>query len=285
MKKNIKHFIYVNIGIILMAFSFSFFLEKNNIVTGGVTGLSLIITKFIDIDTSFIVLILNLIILLLCLIFLGKKQFISALYGSLIYPVYIYLIDLIIKNVNLELDMFLTIIFSSFILGLGLGLVLKYNYNTGGTDILQQILHKYFHIPYSVSLYFLDGSVVLIGGLVYNISTALYAIIFVFISGYVMDAVIYGGFNKRACFIISDKKDEIKNFVINEIVRGVTEVYIKGGYLNNDKKMLIIVLNTNEYIKLIKEIDKIDKNAFLFVTKTSEVRGLGFSIEDNEKRI
>ena len=285
MKKNIKHFIYVNIGILLMAFSFSFFLEKNNIVTGGVTGLSLIITKFIDIDTSFIVLILNLIILLLCLIFLGKKQFISALYGSLIYPVYIYLIDLIIKNVNLELDMFLTIIFSSFVLGLGLGLVLKYNYNTGGTDILQQILHKYFHIPYSVSLYFLDGSVVLIGGLVYNISTALYAIIFVFISGYVMDAVIYGGFNKRACFIISDKKDEIKNFVINEIVRGVTEVYIKGGYLNNDKKMLIIVLNTNEYIKLIKEIDKIDKNAFLFVTKTSEVRGLGFSIEDNEKRI
>lgn len=281
----VKKFIIINIGLILVAFSFSLFLDSKNIVTGGVTGLSIVINNiFKGLDSSLFVLIINIIILIIAFFTLNIKFFLNSIYGSIALPIYIFIMNKVLPYLNIYIDdMFLIIIFSSVLIGVGIGLVLRNNSSTGGVDIIQSILFKYFHISYSVSLYVIDFLIILLGYLVFkNMEVTLYSFIFVFISGYIIDVVIYGGFNKKSCFIISDKKDDIKDIIISKINRGVTEINVTGGYLNNDKVMLLCVLYTNEYIKLRQLVEKIDPNSFMFVSKATEVRGLGFTIEEEK---
>lgn len=286
-KKFIKEFVAINIGVFLTAFAFSVFLDSNNIVIGGVGGIGIILreTLTLKVPTSAIIFGLNMILLILGLIFLGKEFFLKTAYGSLVYPLYTFLSELIYKRLLHgeaadEKHFLIIIIFASAITGLGLGLSIRNGGSTGGTDILQNIFLKYFKMPLSVSLVILDGIVVVIGGLVFkDFNYVLYGILFIIISGYVLDNVVFGGFNVRAVHIISKNHDEIKKCVITTFNRTVTEIYARGGYSGEDTKMLICILSTNEYYRLRAIIQEVDDTAFVYVTKATEVHGEGFTYE------
>lgn len=282
--KKVKDFLSLNFWIFIMAFSVCLFISPFNIVGGGVSGLGILIEYITTKDFTIFVLLLNIVFALAGLIFLGKKYFINTIYGSLAYPLFLFLSNALIKLINIELiDPFACTIFGAILSGIGLGNVVKRRYNTGGVDILQQILFKYFNMPYSKSLFIIDGLIVTLGAIFINFQSALYGIVYVILSGFVLDNVIFGGYNKRAVYIISNKEEEIKKHVLEKIQRGLTNIYIEKEYTKEKQKMLLCVLSTNEYFELRRLIQEIDPTAFVFVTKATEVLGLGFSLEDDDK--
>ena len=288
-KEHLKDWSLVTLGNLLVAFSFSFFLDPNNLVIGGTTGLATILRELFSIDPSITAFVINTALLIVGLFLLGKEFFIKTVYSTLVFPVMIKLLNLLYNLITpkgevLISDPMLVILFSSLILGIGIGLVLRQGGTTGGTEVGQKILFKYMHIPFSVSLFLIDGVIILLGALLIkeegqfmDFHMVLYAVIFAYISGLVMDQIVFSGFNSRAVNIISDKNEEIKQRILNDFERGVTEVKVVGGYTNNDKTKLVCLLSSNEFYKLKGIIHEIDPNAFFYVVRASEVSGEGFT--------
>lgn len=280
-------FLKITIGVAIVALAFSFFLNPKDLVIGGVSGIGILLKNLIDgFNPAFTILILNIILLFIGLGLLGKDFFIKTVYGSLAFPVFIFLFDKLYAVIGIaediiNLDMVVLVLFASVISGIGLGIVLKFGGTTGGTEIVQKIFFKYFHLPFSVSLYILDGIVILAGFLlnVMDFQTMLYAIIFTFTCGLVIDRVVYSGFNRRAVYIISKKNEEIKKHILEDFERGLTSIRVVGEYTNKEQVMLMCVLNSKEYNKLKTIVNEIDENAFYFVVRAHEVGGEGFTYE------
>lgn len=286
-RKKILEFFYITIGVAITSFGFSFFLNPKNLVIGGVSGVGILLKNFIPgFDPALTIFIINILLLFLGLFLLGKDFFVKTAYGSIIFPFFIFVFDIIYKVTGVDaeiqnLNMMLLVLFSSIISGIGLGVVLKFGGTTGGTEVVQKIFHKFFHLPFSTSLYILDGLVIFTGLLlgVTNFETFLYAIVFTALCGQVIDAVIYTGFNRRAVYIISKKSEEIKKHILEDFERGLTSIRVVGEYTKNTQEMLLCVLSSNEYNKLKVIINDIDENAFYFVVRANEVGGEGFTYD------
>lgn len=279
-KQKFLEWLYITLGVMIAAFSVSFFLDPINLVIGGVTGIGIILKYLFHQDISVYIFVLNLVLLFVGLIFLGKNFFVKTVYGSLLFPVFVKLFNLLYKVIvsNPIEDKILVILFSSILMGLGIGIVIKYGGTTGGTEIPQQILMKYFQIPYSVSLYILDGMVLILGFIVFrDITVVLYGLVYIFLSGFVMDSFIFSGFNKRAIFIISEESEKIKQRILSDLERGVTQIKIVGGFSNEEKKLLVCLLSSFEYYKLKKIIEDYDPHAFYYAVRADEVSGEGFT--------
>lgn len=286
-KKKLLEYVFITLGVAITSFAFSFFLNPRNLVIGGVSGAGIIIKDFIPgFDPALTILIINVLLLIIGLFLLGKDFFIKTLYGSLIFPLFIYIFELVLKGFKLEsqiheLDMVLIVLIASFIMGIGLGIVLKFGGTTGGTEVVQKIFFKYLHLPFSTSLYILDGIVIFAGFItgVADMQSFLYAIIFTFLCGMVIDSVVYSGFNRRAVYIISKNNEVIKKHILEDFERGLTSIKVVGEYTKNEQEMLLCVLNSNEYNKLKQIINDVDPNAFFFVVRANEVTGEGFTYD------
>lgn len=281
-KDRVKQFLLVAFGVMVSAFSYSFFLRPNNVVIGGVSGIGVMVNSLGKVDDSLIMLIINIGLMILSLIFSGKDFFLKTVFGASVYPVFTYIFNLLYDAINIDfstIDPMLVIIFSALIMGCGLGIAVKHGGSTGGTEIPQKMLYDKLHLSYSISLFLIDGTVILTGFFIMNQSLdfLLYEILFVYLCGQIMDAVIFSGFNKRAIHIISDKCDEIRDVLIKDFSRGVTGVRVFGEYSRKEKKMLVCVMSSLEYNKLRDIIGSIDSKAFFYCMKASEVRGEGFT--------
>ncbi|MDD5183461.1 MAG: YitT family protein, partial [Bacilli bacterium] len=196
-RKRLFDLFIMTFGVMLVALSYSFFLQPNNIVIGGVSGVGVIYQYLSGIDPALLMLITNLLLLIIGLIFLGRSFFLKSIYGSLMFPVFVKIFNIVFdylpnsfQNQITNIDLFLIVVFSSIIMGIGLGIVVKRGGTTGGTEIPQNILFKYFHISFSVSLLILDGAVILTGFLVLkSLSLALYSIIFTFICNFYLRSI------------------------------------------------------------------------------------------------
>lgn len=316
-KKHIKDFLTINLGVFLMAMAYSILIDRNKLVIGGVGGIATILSNAITglkINSSFIILIINVVLLLIALIFVGKKFFLKTLYTSLIYPVYVFMFEkiiLLLQDVVPDLSLtkeelaiklsdialgqnaanaimagsyLLVIIFGAVISGFGLGLALKKGASTGGVDIIQQILLDRIKIPFSISLLMIDGTIVTVAAIYFkDFFMILYGFLFIYLSGVVLDAIVFSGFNSRAVYIITSDPEAVKNKIYSVLERGVTEIYSRGGYRQEDKKMLVCVMSNNEFYKMKTLILEIDKRAFIFVARVSEVHGEGFTYDSPEQ--
>ena len=290
-KNKIKDILFITLGVAIGSFTFSFFLNPNNINIGGPSGVGIIIKSLTGgkFEPATIILILNIILLIISLITIGKDFFLKTIYGSLLYPVLMYffdfLYDVIVKYApkfnSVEFDPLLVHPFAAILMGYGLGIAMKHGGSSGGTEVLQKMGFKYLHIPYSLCMYIVDGIIIFSGFLCMDlhVDSLLCVIIFVFLEGFVMDATIFSGFNRRAVYVISDKCDEISNVILTTFSRGVTSLKVVGEYSKSDKKMLMCVLSSREYYRLRDTIEKVDDKAFFYVVRANEVRGEGFSYE------
>jgi len=272
-----EQYIMMSIGIIVMVMGFYYFIIPSDLVTGGVTGIGLVLNKLINVEISYIVFVFNVLLLLVGLVTMGKKLFIKSIFGSLFFPLVLFLFEQFAPTLDIQGDYVIAVTFGGLLLGLGFGLVIKYGGTSGGSDIPIKILNKKFNIPISISIYMIDGIIILFGVLVffeeYGINAGLYAIITMYISGVVADRVVVGNLSKKAVQIITDFPEEIKNAIYSSVVRGVTEVPIQGGYSKSQKTMLITVITKQEYYVIRNIIATIDPAAFVFVTSASEIQG------------
>lgn len=276
MKEKIRDYVLVTMGCLISAIGINGFMAANNIVSGGIGGLSLSLQAMFGWEAGTVALAINIPLLVLCYFFLGKSTFISTLYGSFVFPIFI---NLTAKMPSLTQNQLLGAVFGAIILGVGMGLVFMGNSSTGGTSIPIWILHKYTPLSLGVAMTIVDGIVVLTGLIAFkNIDTVLYSIIALLIIGYVVNLMIAGFQSSKNIMIISEKSAMIKEKVAEVANRGVTEIPIFGGYTGREKRMLMITVLTVEVPTIEHLAQKIDPAAFIIIMPATQVMGRGFSL-------
>lgn len=273
MKNKVMRIIFLLIGLILYSLSFNIFLSPNELVFGGISGLSIIIKSIFNLDTSIFIFIVNSFILLLSYFLLGKEMTIKSIVGSLLLPVFIKLSEPLSLLITESLSLELASIYGGVLAGLGLGLVYKVGFTTGGTDILNQIFNKYFGISIGTSMIIIDGVILISSVFVFGLIKSMYALIALFIISKLTDRVILGISNSKTFYIVTDEPVKVKDFVIKKMGHGITEFNAYGGFKKESQKVLFCVIPTYEYFKLKQGINEIDKDAFFVVLDSYEVNG------------
>ncbi|MFA5602737.1 MAG: YitT family protein [Bacilli bacterium] len=276
-KNRIGRYTQTLIGIFFVALSFNLFMLPNNIVCGGVSGLSIIGHDMFDIEPATFIFIASIILLLSSLVFLGKKNTARTLVGSLLFPLFVKITVPLVDLINLkDIDLLLVSIFGGVMSGFGAGLIFKSGFTTGGTDILNQIVSKYFKVSIGKAMLINDGLIVLIGGFVFGAQMVLYAIIVLYIISIMTDKVILGISQSKAFYIVTSKEKEVRAFILENLSHGMTVLDAHGGYSGDKQKVLMCVIPTKEYFKFKEGVSIIDNEAFFVVTDAYEVVGGAF---------
>lgn len=280
MKKSIKQKIRIKeliefiIGCFLVALAFNLFMSPNNLVAGGVSGFSLILKHFFGLNPSTIISVANVFLIILSFLVLGKEKTKATILGSILFPIFVSLTEHLSTYISFkESEMILIAVFGGVLQGLGAGLIFRAGYSTGGTDILNMIVSKIFKISLGNSMFFTDGTIIVIGAFVFGFNHLMYSLIILYLISTLTDKVVLGISDSKAFYIITSKEKEVKDFVINELKHGVTEFNAKGGYNSENQTVLMSVIPTREYYKLKEGIHNIDKNAFFVAMDSYEVKG------------
>ena len=273
-KIRIKELIEFIIGCFLVALAFNLFMSPNNLVAGGVSGFSLILKHFFGLNPSTIISVANVFLIILSFLVLGKEKTKATILGSILFPIFVSLTEHLSTYISFkESEMILIAVFGGVLQGLGAGLIFRAGYSTGGTDILNMIVSKIFKISLGNSMFFTDGTIIIIGAFVFGFNHLMYSLIILYLISTLTDKVVLGISDSKAFYIITSKEKEVKDFVINELKHGVTEFNAKGGYNSENQTVLMSVVPTREYYKLKEGIHNIDKNAFFVAMDSYEVKG------------
>lgn len=276
--KTVKEYVFITIGVFLVALSLEFFLAPNKIAAGGVTGIAIIINNYVPrLPIGLLVLIMNIILLVIGFIAIGNKFGAKTIYSSLMLSGIIWSIDRVVTpDMVVTRNQLLASIFGTFLSGIGLGIVFNQNASTGGTDILAKILNKFIHVDIGKSLLAVDFIVTLFAAISFGAEAGMYALLSVIINGFVIDNVIEGLNISKQILVMSTKNDLISKFIIEELERGCTILHGRGGYTKEDSHILYTVLGRKEFIRLKGYIHDVDQKAFISITHAHEVLGEGF---------
>ncbi len=259
-----------------MASAISLFYAPNDMVTGGFSGIAIIIEKVTSglIPIWLTNVVLNVPLFLVGFKIIGKKFLMKTLFATLFFSVALYFLDFVPR---FETDLTLAAVFGGTLSGIGLGLVFKSKATTGGTDLLASLLNKFLkHVSVSKILFAIDSCIIVLGFFVFGPTKAMYAIIAVFVATKVIDFVLEGLSFAKAVFVISAKTPEISKFILADLNRGVTSLSGKGMYTNTEKDVLLCVVSSKEVFNLKEFIKNIDESAFVIVADVREVLGEGF---------
>lgn len=269
-----KSLIMIIIGTLICALSFNIFIVPHDILPGGVSGISIIVNEYFDINRSLFILISSVILLIISYIFLGKEKTFKSIFGSILFPILVFVTEKILLNHHLVVNnVLLSSIFGGVTFGLGLGLVYKENYTTGGTDIINQILHKYLYTSMGTGVIITDGLVLLFGASIFGFEILMYSIITLYLISTVIDKVMLGISNSKSFYIITCEPKKVSEYIINDLKHGVTILDGKGAYSEENKSVLLTVIPTSDYYKLKEGLRLIDNKAFFVVSDSYEVGG------------
>lgn len=272
MKDIVKKYVTLVIGLFLYAFAYNMFLKPNDIVAGDVDGIANIFKSIIN--PNLLITILCIFLLIISFPLLGVKTSMGSVIGTLLFPVFVTLTSNIAEYITIDSsDMLLIAIVAGIVRGVGYGLTFKMGFTTGGTDILNQIVAKYFHTSIGTAMLIVDGSIVISGGFVYGFDKMFYALIVLYLLSVLTDRIMLGISKSKAFYIITEEEEKVKDYIMNELNHGVTIIPVKGGYTKEKQKMLMCVIPTREYYRLKEGISNIDKDSFFVITDSYEVKG------------
>ena len=269
-KNIIKRYILLIIGSLIYSIAYNVFFVPNNLVYGGSGGIAMIIKDYID--PSITIMAISIIAFILGYIFLGKRYAFNSLIGSLLFPLFVELT----KNVSLPVptdDMMLIVICVSVLIGFATGLIGRAGLTTGGVDTIINIISKKLKISTGNAFLIVNGIIVLIGGYTFGWRILLYALIIIYIINIVTDKIMLSVSENKTFFIVTSKVDEVKDYIMNNLSRGVTVLDAHGGYSDSKQKVIMAVVPTIEYFKAKEGIKEIDENAFFTIMDSYHVLG------------
>ena len=267
-----KRYVFLLIGTLIYALAYNLFFFKNNIVYGGASGISIITQKIID--PSAMIFILNVLFLIMSLIFLGKKQTFNSVVGSLLYPLFVNLTKDVGNYIKIDnSNLLLIAIIGGVCVGTAAGIVFKSGFTTGGTDILNQIVAKYFKVSMGTSMLLTDGIITIAGGFFFGWTKVLYAVIVLYIINIMVDKVVLGISSSKAVYITTNEDDAVIDYLLNELDLGITLIETRGGYTNKKDQIIMCVVPTSDYFIVSEGIEHIDPKAVILVTDAYQTSG------------
>lgn len=275
-KIGLKDVLQVVLGSFILALAFQLFLLPNEIISGGVSSLSIIIYEVIGLAPSFTQYLFNIPLLVTSFVFLGKEIGMKSVIGSLVFP---FFTGLVSSLPPLTDDLFLAALFGGVVTGIGVGTVYRGKGSTGGTSTVAQLIAKYGNMTLGNAMLFADISVIIIGFFVFDLEAILYGVITLTVASRVIDIVLVGASVQKTIFIITDETEKIRAEILDNFDRGVTLLDARGGFQNDPKEMMMVVIEEREITALREMIIETDDDAFVVVMAASEVMGRGFSLE------
>jgi uncharacterized membrane-anchored protein YitT (DUF2179 family) len=268
-------FEYVNvlIGSAIIALSFNVFLLPNQIASGGVSGISTITLNVLGWEPAYVQWAFNIPLFIAGVILLGKQFGVKTLVGTIFLPFVVFLTKDIAPW---TMDALLGALFGGIGVGLGLGIVFRGNASTGGTDLAAQIINKYTGLTLGTCVVLIDGLIVITAAIVFDIERGLYALIALYVTSRTIDLVQVGFGRSKTAMIITNKQEEVREGILNKIDRGVTKLSAYGGFTDNERPVLLCVVDQREFTKLKQLVKTVDPTAFVVVMDASEVLGEGF---------
>ena len=271
---------YIILGTGIMATGIQCIYDPIGLVTGGFTGLAIIVKSvsavFVDggIPLWLTNVMLNVPVFLYAYIRMGRKYIGRTAFGTVMLSVWLYLIPSIDLT---EGDFLLAALFGGVFCGGGMGLILRGNATTGGTDLVASLIQQRLrHYSVVQIMFVLDGLIVLAGMFIFGIHPTLYAIVAIFVTTKVGDAVLEGFKYSKAAYIITDSYEEVAEVLMRDLDRGMTGLMAKGMYTGRDKCVLYCVVSRKQIVTLKELVVGIDPNAFVIVSDVHEVLGEGF---------
>jgi len=277
MKEEIKEFLIITLGFLLVSIGVEYFYVPVHITGGGITGIAIVLNYHMpSLPIGMLMMVMNVLLFIIGFVFIGGNFGAKTIYASFGVSGTIWLIETILKPHGLTNDVLLSAIIGTLLIGTGLGIVFSQNASTGGTDIIAKILNKFFHLDLGKSLQTVDIFVVILTGITFGIATALYSVVCVFLNGMLIDKVIEGFTSVKAVMVFSNNSAHIQKYIINEIDRGCTAFEGQGGFTGNRSSVIYSVMDRTQLIKLRTYIKKNHPDSFIIVSEAHEVLGKGF---------
>ena len=266
-------------GNCLLAFTVAAFIIPQGIIMGGATGVGIVFSRFLPLETATIVLVLNLLALVLGGVVLGKKFVMTTVASSLLYPLFLGMVQKIPGIDSVTDNLMLAALFGGGLVGIAVGLVMRVGSSTGGTDVVNLVLHKWTHIPVSVTVYLTD--IVILGGqaLFADPEQILYGIVLLVVETVALDRVMLLGQSQIQLFVVSSEYEAIRRKILDELQAGATMVCIETGMTGQQQRGVLCVIPPRKLFAAKELIQQVDPAAFLTITQIKEVRGQGFTTE------
>lgn len=276
----IKEYIMIAIGTALIAFSVASIYDPSGFVTGGFSGLAIIVKQLTaelvpgGVPLAVTNLILNIPVFLIAIRLKGWNYIVKTLFGTVMLSFWLGVLPVIPIA---EGDFLLTALYGGIVMGAGIGLVFLSQATTGGTDLIAAIIqHFWRHYSIADIMQVIDAVIVLAGAYLFGIQMVLYAVISIYLVSKISDGIIEGLKFSKAAFIITCKPDEVSQILMDDLSRGVTGLSAKGMYSGQKKNMLFCVVSRKEIVRLKELTLSLDPDAFVIVTDVREVLGEGF---------
>lgn len=258
-------------GMLISAMAFNLFFLPYDVIPTGSSGLALLISEISGLEVSLVTFMLCLLLLLLGFLIFGFEYALNMVAVTILYPSFLKSTTIITRLIDLEnTSLFLIVVIGGACFGVSNGLIKKSSFSPGGLTVVYDFLNKYFHISFGYASFIVNGLMIFVSGFMFGFNNAIYAIISLLVSSYIVDRVIIGISNNKVFYIITDKPLEIREYITNNLNYSVTVVKARGGYSNKKKKMLMCVVPTIEYLKLKELVNVIDKKAFFLIADVYE---------------
>ena len=277
MKSKLKNFSLLTISTLIMAVGIYFFKFANNFTFGGITGIAVLVAKFLPISASDFSFVVNILLLIIGWIVLGQSFAEKTAYSTILLSVSLSLLERIYPMSHpLTNEPLLELIFAILLPALGSAILFNIGASSGGTDVIAMILKKYTSVDIGKGLMISDLIFTLAGFLVFNVETGLYSLFGLIMRSALIDNFIES-FNRSKYFhVVTSNATCICDFIQNDLQRGATIVNATGAFTGDDKYIILTVLSPSQAVKLRNFIKEHDPKAFLLVSNTSEIIGKGF---------
>lgn len=271
-KASVVDFLMINLGTAVCAAAIFFFLMPSHLAIASISGLSIVLSNVIPLPVSAITMIFNIVLLGVGFLLIGPEFGAKTVYSSLMLPVFMGILEGAFPNFQSIMgDPFIDMICYLFAVSAGLAMLFVRNASSGGLDIIAKLLNKYFRMELGKAMSMAGMVVALSSGLVYDAKTVILSVLGTYLNGIVLDHFIFGIDKKRRVCILSEKLDEIKDFILHTLHSGATIYESYGAYSMQPRREIIAVVDKNEYAQLMKFVTKLDPDAFMTIYDVNEV--------------
>ncbi len=265
-------FAVITFGTTIAAAAVFFFLMPSKVSVGSISGLAIVLANFIPLSVSVITMIFNVGLLAISFVLIGKDFGTKTVYTAILLPIIIGIFEVVFPdNQSIMGDPFLDVICYDFLVSVGIAMLFNRNASSGGLDIVAKLMNKFFHMEIGSAMSLAGMAVAVSSIFVSDMKIVVLGILGTYINGIVVDHFIFGFDMKKRVCIVSEKEEEIRSFILNELHSGATVYEAYGAYNMEERREIITIVDKNEYAKLMAFIEKTDENAFVTIYTVNKI--------------